>query len=147
MFLTTHLGASLIVGKLGCNYWAALIGGVATDVDHLLPYVEHGVLWRPKLFFKTITREDDPYGDQRGIFHNIFSWAGVSLIILAINRAWAAPFSAAYFIHLCLDALDSADFYPFWPIKKISIRGPIRYWSKIEFLLTAGFYLIFLLII
>jgi membrane-bound metal-dependent hydrolase YbcI (DUF457 family) len=47
-------------------------------------------------------------------------------------------FALGYFSHILLDALDSADFWPLWPLTKINIRGPVPYFSIEELVLTIG---------
>ena len=114
----------------------ALAGAVIWDVDHLIPYYHRGILKSPKKFWRAITTEADPYHGQRGWLHNVFAWlliTGVSLLLVPFQ--FGVAFSLGYLSHLILDALDSADFWPFYPVQKINVRGPIQYFSRGEILL------------
>ncbi|OIP56031.1 hypothetical protein AUK13_01800 [Candidatus Kuenenbacteria bacterium CG2_30_39_24] len=102
------------------------------DLDHTISYFRHGILFKPRKLFKAISDETDLWGDQRNFLHNIFSWLVVSFLLLVVNFNFGLVFSIAYFFHLVFDALNSADFYPFFPSRKFVIRGFIKYYSKQE---------------
>lgn len=121
-------------------------GALLIDIDHLIPYIKHKVIFNPKKFLKTITNSKDPYGNQRNYLHSILSWFIISGIVIAFNFDIGLIIFLAYFSHLLLDALDSSDFYPFYPFKKYNLRGPIGYFSKREYLFTFILVIIFLLI-
>ncbi len=145
MFFLAHLFAGLIIGKLFGNYLFALIGAVLIDLDHLVPYIKHKIIFNPKTFWKTITNPLDPYGNQRSFLHSFFAWIIISAIIFAIDFRIAVVFSLAYLSHLLLDLIDGSDFYPFYPLK-FNVKGPIKYLSKAEFLMTLILLLIFIII-
>ncbi|NCP17211.1 metal-dependent hydrolase [Candidatus Kuenenbacteria bacterium] len=132
MTLPTHVLASLIIGKIIGDFPAALAGSLVMDLDHTISYFRHGILFKPRKLFKAISDETDLWGDQRNFLHNIFSWLVVSFLLLVVNFNFGLVFSIAYFFHLVFDALNSADFYPFFPSRKFVIRGFIKYYSKQE---------------
>lgn len=132
MTLATHLLASLIIGKITGNFPAAFAGSLVMDLDHAISYFRHGILFKPRQLFKAIHDEADPWGDQRNFLHSIFSWAAISILFLMINFNFGLVFSMAYFFHLVFDALDNADFYPFFPFRKFVIKGFVKYFSKRE---------------
>lgn len=136
MFFFAHLAAGLLLGKLTGSYTWALMGAFFPDVDHLFSYVRHGLLWRPKRLWKALIREADPWGDQRNFLHTVFLWVLISGAFLLIDFRIGLVFSLGYLSHLALDALDSADYYPFYPSKQITIRGPIGYFSWKELVFT-----------
>lgn len=47
--------------------------------------------------------------------------------------------------HLFLDFLDSAEYWPFYPLKAVNIRGPIHFFSKQEIILDVILIIIFLI--
>ncbi|OHB23807.1 MAG: hypothetical protein A3J67_02975 [Parcubacteria group bacterium RIFCSPHIGHO2_02_FULL_48_10b] len=102
------------------------------DLDHTISYFRHGILFKPRQLFKAISDEADPWVDQRNLLHSIFSWAAISIVLLTINFNFGLVFSIAYFFHLVFDALDGADFYPFFPFKRFVIKGFVKYFSNQE---------------
>lgn len=146
MFLFAHLVVALIIGKLGGSYLWALIGTFFADIDHFISYARHGVLFKPKLLWKAVTSESDPWGDQRNILHNLFIWALISCIFLFIDLRIGIIFSLGYLSNLALDSMDKSDYYPFYPSKKIVIRGPIGYLSREEIVFTLMMLVLFLLL-
>ena len=146
MFLLAHLAAGLIIGKLTQNYLVALIAALFVDIDHLIPYIKHKVIFNLKKFWKTITNPKDPYGGQRNYLHSIFGFILVSLIVFLFDQRIGIVFSLGYLSHLLLDVLDNSDFYPFYPIKEINIKGPVKYFSKAEFALTLILFIIFFIV-
>ena len=147
MFITTHLAAGLLVGKMTGNYPLAIGGAIIWDIDHLIPYYRHHVLKSPAKFWHAITSGTDPYRGQRGWFHNIFAWlliAGASLLLLPPPLGVA--FSLGYLSHLVLDAFDTADFWPLYPSKAINLHGPIRYFSLSEASFAFALLLLFALV-
>ena len=132
MTLPTHVLAGLIIGKITGDFPAAFAGSLAMDLDHIISYFRHGILCKPRKLFQAISDEADPWGDQRNFLHSIFSWVISSPILLVINFKFGLVFSIAYFFHLVFDALDSADFYPFFPFRKFVIKGFVTYYSKQE---------------
>lgn len=146
MTTPTHVIAGMIIGKITGNYPTALIGALAMDLDHSISYFKHGELFNPKKFWKTVTDPRDPYGDQRNILHSIWAFVFISSSMMLINFKLGLIFSAAYLSHLILDALDTADYYPFFPSKKIYIKGPLKYFSKQEIGLMVCLSIIYLFI-
>jgi len=66
MTTPTHAALGFAIGAaLGHPLLGAAVA-VAVDVDHLVTYARQGVLRNPRLFWKTITSNEDPYGSQRG---------------------------------------------------------------------------------
>src|SRR3972149_1792613 len=90
MFLLAHLALGLIIGKLTQNYPIALIGALFVDVDHLLPFIRHKILFSWKKFWKTITNPKSyPNLDKRNYLHSIFAFISInSATFLFEYRAW-----------------------------------------------------------
>ena len=145
MFFFAHLLTGLIIGKLFGNYTVALLGALLIDLDHLIPYIKHKVIFGFKKFWKTITNPKDPYGNQRNYLHSFFTWIIISAIILLIDFRIGIIFSLAYLSHLFLDLIDGSDFYPFYPWK-FNIKGPIKYFSMQEWIVTLILLIVFILI-
>jgi membrane-bound metal-dependent hydrolase YbcI (DUF457 family) len=145
MFIITHLVLGLILGKLFGSYSFALIGALIPDIDHIFPYIRHKILFHMKKLWKTITASKDKYHDQRNYLHSLFIVIPVTIIMLVLNYSLFLVFSLAYLSHLFLDSLDNSEFYPFYPIKK-KILGPIKYFSKTEFIITFGLFIVYLVI-
>lgn len=146
MLLSTHLAAGLIISKLSGNYNAALLGSVIMDLDHLIAYYRTGILLKlRKILIATIGKADIGIA-QRNFFHNIFFYLFISAVVSAINFSAGLIFGAAYVCHLILDSLDSENYYPFYPSLKINLRGPIKYFSRQEFIFTFILLMIFFII-
>ena len=135
MTLPTHVLAGLIIGKITGDFPTALAGSLVMDLDHTISYFRHGILFKPRKLFKVISDEADPWRDQRNFLHSIFSWVVISSVLLLINFKFGLVFSVAYFFHLLFDAIDSADFYPFFPFRKSVLKGFVKYYSKQEIIL------------
>ncbi len=136
MTLPTHVILGAIIGKATGDYTFALISSIAPDLDHLSSYIKSGVIKSPKKFWKTITDQDDPYQDQRGILHNAFFFLVVSALLILVFHKIYLVLVLGWLGHLFLDALDASDYWPFYPSKKINLRGPIKYFSYQELLLS-----------
>ncbi len=136
MTFPTHLLAGLIVGKLTGNYSLGIVSSVAMDVDHLQSYFKSGVIFKPKVFWQTITNPADPYGNQRGYLHNVLVFIVISGVLFMVLRNIALPIVLGWLGHLILDALDNSDYWPFYPNKKINLKGPIIFASRWEILFT-----------
>ncbi|MFH0969071.1 MAG: metal-dependent hydrolase [Patescibacteria group bacterium] len=143
MTLPTHVLAGLIIGKITGDFPAALAGSLVMDLDHTISYFRHDILFKPCQLFKAISDEADPWGDQRNFLHSIFSWVAISILLLTINFNLGLVFSIAYFFHLVFDALDGADFYPFFPFRKFVIKGFVKYYSKQEIIFDVFLILVF----
>ena len=146
MTLPTHLLAGLIIGKITGDYATAITGSLVMDLDHAVSYFRHGILFKPKQLFQAIKEEADPWGDQRNFMHSIFSWVIISILLSIINFHLGLVFSLAYFFHLVFDALDSANFYPFFPFRKFAIKGFVKYFSKQEIAFDVILLTVFILI-
>lgn len=147
MIIITHALTGLIIGALTKNYLFALIGSLFVDLDHLIPYIKNGILFNLPKLWKTITSPEDPYGNQRNILHSIFGFIVISGAFILINKGNGLAFSIGYFSHLILDALDGSIFYPFYPIKKFELKGPITYFSIVEIIIILILLVVFLFII
>jgi len=145
MTIPTHLALGLLIGKISGNYQISLLVSLAPDIDHLISYTKHGVLFHPKKFWKTVTDVNDPWEDQRSFLHNLIVWFVLSLIAIFLNKTIGIIFASAYLGHLLLDALDNSDYYPFYP-NKFRIKGPIVYASRSEFVLFVALLLTFFFI-
>ncbi len=145
MFIIAHFIAGLIIGKLTNNYTAAIAGALLMDIDHLIPFFKHKVLFDIKKFWKTVTDPKDHLGDQRNYLHTVFVWGPVVLVSLALNNTVLLIFSLGWLSHIVLDMLDGSDFHPFYPIK-YNLKGPIGYFSKNELIFTFGLGLAYFLI-
>ena len=146
MTLPTHLMAGLVLGKITGNYSLSLAGAVLVDADHIFSYTKAKILFRPKELWRTLTDKNDPYGDQRYFLHNFFVFILITGTSAFINLQTGLIVGLAYLSHLILDALDDADYFPFFPNKKINLRGPIGYFSKSEFVFALFLLLIYALI-
>jgi len=143
MTLPTHALAGLIIGKITGDFPSALAGSLVIDLDHTFSYFRHGILFKPGKLLKVISDEADPWGDQRNFLHSIFVWIAISTLFLIFNYKLGLVFSIAYFFHLVLDALDGSVFYPFFPFKKILMKGFIKYYSKQEIVFDIFLILVF----
>ncbi|RJR30775.1 hypothetical protein C4569_03815 [Candidatus Parcubacteria bacterium] len=135
MTIPTHLLAGMVIGKLTNNYGAALAGSVLIDLDHIISYSQHKILFKPKVLLKTMRTESDPWQDQRNILHSVFSFAIIIILLALVNFSFGLVFGLAYIAHLTLDMFDSADFHPFFPFKKINLKGPFKFFSLCELLI------------
>ena len=151
MTLPTHIMAGLIVGKVTGNYPVAIITSVVFDLDHFFFYYTRDLIFRPVKVFKKALRKKIFIKGRRGIFHSVFTWIMVSALFMLINFPLGVTVSASYLVHLILDVLDDASFYPFYPLKVLNLRGPITYFSfsEVVFLaiITLAYYLTFNLIV
>ena len=134
----THILAGLIIGKITGDFPTAMAGSLLVDMDHIVSYYKNGILFQPREILRASVTEADPWGDQRNFLHSIFSWVAISVFLLMINRELGVVFSIAYFFHLVCDALDGADFYPFFPFRRFAIKGFINYYSKHEIVFDVG---------
>lgn len=145
MLYPTHLAVGLIIGKLSNNYIPALIGTFIVDVDHLLCYIRHNILFNFKEIWKTSTSQESPYNDQRTFMHSLITWVIITAAGTLIDLKAGMVFSVAYLAHILLDMVDGCGFYPFYPLK-FKTAGPIRYSSKAELILMLLLYTLFFLL-
>ncbi|MBI2459890.1 MAG: metal-dependent hydrolase [Parcubacteria group bacterium] len=146
MLLSTHLAAGLIISKLTGNYNASLLGSVVMDLDHLIAYYRTGILLKFRKILIATAGQADIGLPQRNFFHNVIFCLLVSVIVSVINFSAGLTFGAAYICHLILDALDSEDYYLFYPSLKIKWRGPIKFFSRQEFIFTFILLLVYFII-
>jgi len=146
MFVIAHIAAGLVLGKLTGNYYAALAGALFLDLDHMIVYARHKVLLSPRKLWRAVTDPQDPYGNQRNIFHSLIGWLLILMItVLGFGEA-GFIFSIAYLSHLVLDFIDGSDFYPLFPFSSLNFKGPIAYFSKAEICLAAALFMIFFVV-
>lgn len=138
MTLPTHLALGGIIGAITGQPILALVMSVIVDIDHLGTYYRHGVLKNPRLFWRTITQTNDPYGGQRGHLHSIFGIAIIAALSWLVVPVYALTLIFSHVGHLVLDALDSADYWPLYPFQKINIRGPVGFFSRHEALVFSA---------
>ena len=99
------------------------------DLDHLVPLIKTGVILRPLALLRTTVTENDSYGNERWMLHNVLAWAGVSLLVFFITYpAWGIALSLAYVTHLLLDAIDGGKFLSISPKSEYKPEGanPVR---------------------
>ena len=133
MLIVAHVVVGLLIGKLTGQWALAVLGATIMDLDHLVSYSQHGLLRRPGRLWKALIDPRDPYGDQRGVFHNVFLWAIATAFLY--RTPWGVAFCAGWFSHLVLDAFDASDARLFWPLRW-NVRGPIPYGSRAEWVFT-----------
>ncbi len=146
MTLPTHFLLGMIIGKVTGNYPAAVAASVLVDLDHLQSYITHGVILKPKKLWQALTDQKDPWGDQRGIFHNIIFFGIVAIPLTFLGGSVGKIVALGYFGHLVLDTLDGSDYWPLYPNKAINLRGPIKYGSLQELIFFCILLVIFIVI-
>lgn len=132
MTLPSHILLGGVIATVTGNPVVAIAVSVLIDLDHLVSYAKSGVLLSPKKLWKTVTDKNDPYGDQRGYLHNFFVAGLVCVAVWFLFPLVGLTFMLAYLGHLFLDALDTSDYWPLYPSKKINMQGFIDYYSKQE---------------
>ena len=138
MTLPTHAMTGLLIGTAVGHPVEGVIFGCLPDIDHFYSYVKHGYLKNWNTFYKNAFGRDDAAGDQRNILHNIFVFAGLSILIWFLLPQFFLVFTIAYASHLVLDAIDTSDYFPLYPWKGINIRGFINFYSWQEGVLLSG---------
>ena len=134
MFITAHLVAGLLIGELTGHYIPALIGSLFLDLDHLIVFAQQGALLDLRKFWRYSTAKVE-LGGERTILHSFTAWLLLSIIIVIFSPGIGIAFSLGYLFHLILDMLDDEDFHGLWPLD-INMKGPIRYLSSFEMVLT-----------
>ncbi len=137
MSIPVHIAMGILIGKITGNYAASLIAATVVDLDHGISYVKNGILFSPKKLLDAIINEQDPWGNQRHVLHNVAVWAIVSAASFLAGTTIGLAVTLGYGSHLILDALDSADYHPLFPNKTINLRGSIQYFSRHETLIVA----------
>ena len=143
MLITSHLAVTILAGQAlslsTSEFFTALAGGVALDLDHLL--VNGKWLSDARVFLR---RGITTHGEvnqhswiQEPLFGSIFGIiAGVAIHYWNPEVRWWI-FPAFQGSHIMMDAFMKYDHHPFTPIlSKISYRGLIRPNSKIEWLVS-----------
>lgn len=136
MTIPTHLALGLLIGVATGHPLVGLLASTLIDLDHMVVYAKHGVLRSPKLFWKTVTDNEDPYGGQRGWLHSLLVSVPILLVVYFVWPSFAPVIILSYFGHIVLDVFDSADYWPLYPSKKINIRGPISFFSWQEIVVS-----------
>lgn len=138
MTLPTHIMMGLIIGKTTGNYSVAILSSILVDLDHLQYYVSHGLILKPRKLWKALTDQKDPWGDQRGIFHNVIFFGIVAILLVVLGGTIGKIIVLGYLGHLLLDSLDNSDYYPLYPNKKINLKGFINYgtWQELLFFIV-----------
>ena len=147
MYLTAHLIMALIIGRLSGNYTAAIIGAFLIDIDHLVPFIRHGDIFNFKKFWQVVAKGKHFYSDPEKYLHSIFAWSAISLLVILINLRFGLILSIAYLSHLFLDFLDGPNYYFFYPFAKIKVKGPVRFLSFGEVVITLGLLGIYLFLL
>ncbi|MFW0862692.1 MAG: metal-dependent hydrolase [Candidatus Komeilibacteria bacterium] len=146
MYAPSHIAAGLVIGKITGDYTTAVIASIFPDTDHAYAFFKHGYLKNWKKFVNIVVQQEDPFDDQRNYLHNIFVAVALSVIAMIINLQIGVIITVAYFLHLLMDALDGAEYYPFYPKKKINLKGPIGYFSKYDMAVSIVLIIIFLVL-
>lgn len=132
MTLPTHAVTGLLIGTLLGYPIIGLVTGCFPDIDHLYSYVKHGYFKNWKVFYKYAFGKDDVTGDQRNILHNVLIVSLLCLLVFFTLHKFFAVFSLAYISHIILDAVDTSDYFPFYPSKIINIKGFLDFYSYQE---------------
>lgn len=144
MTTPNHIALGLIIGKLTGNYGLAVVVSLAIDCDHLASIYKHGYYKSLKLFWETETNPEDPWGDQRGGVHTLFSVVlTTSISYFLFSSAIALVVGLSHLGHILLDAISDSDSWPFRPFSNFRTRGFIPYCSKYEIYFFIGLVLIF----
>ncbi len=137
----------LIIGKVTGNYTLATSVSVLVDCDHLISLHKHGALRSWKKFWEAETNPEDPWGDQRGILHTLFSvFFGTSLVAFLFGPMIGGTWFLSHFGHIFLDYISDSDTWVFKPFSNFKTRGFVPYYSKYEVLFFLGLVVIFFLI-
>ena len=139
MTIPTHVAVGLFVGMVTGHPLVGVLASILIDLDHFVIYARHGVLKSPKLFWKIVSNNEDPYGGQRWWLHSLLVAIPLSVVVWFAIPIWAPVLILSYLGHILLDILDSADYWPLFPFKKWNIRGPIRFFSLQEFFICGLF--------
>ena len=149
MTLPTHALLGLAIGQITHQPLLGISFAIIPDIDHLYSYVKHRYYKDWNIFYKNAFGKHDFYQDQRNILHNVVVYGILVIFSYIFYPSITLTLSISYLSHILLDALDSSDYYPLYPIKILNIRGPIDFYSKSEFVVLLGlvclnFYLYFI---
>jgi membrane-bound metal-dependent hydrolase YbcI (DUF457 family) len=137
MSIPVHIAMGILIGKVTGNYTLSLLAATVVDLDHGISYARNGILFSPRKLMDAIVNEHDPWGNQRNILHNVFIWGILSAVSFAGGFQMGLAITLGYLSHLILDAMDTADYYPFFPSKKVNLKGSIIYFSRHETVFVA----------
>ncbi len=143
MYSTAHLAAGLIIGKLTGDYPTAIIGAVAIDLDHLIPYVQKDIIFNLK---KILHSAKSTHDSARSYLHSFIAFPILTGLVMLFSFKTGLIFGLGYLSHFLLDAIDDDDFYPLFPWKKFNTRGFIGYYSRAEFVFTIILFGVYFLI-
>ena len=146
MTLPPHLLLGMIIGKVTGNYPVAIASSVLIDLDHLQSDISRGLITKPRKLWNTLIDQNDPYGDQRGIFHNYLFFLIIATSLIIFTGKIGIVITLGYLGHLLLDTLDNSDYWPLYPNKRINLRGPINYATWKEGIFFVGLIIIFFII-
>ena len=147
MTTPNHLALGLIIGKVTGNYPLAVSVSVLLDGDHFISFYKHGVSKSFKKIWELGTNTEDPWGDERGILHNLLAvFVASTLFTFLFGPIVGGVWFLAHFGHIFLDYISDSDSWVFRPFSNFKTRGFIPYYSKYEILffvfLITVFYLI-----
>ena len=147
MTIPNHLALGLIIGKATGSYEIAVATSVLLDCDHFIPLAKHGLLKNFKVFWSSIIKPEDRFGDQRGILHNILALFATTLFsYFLFGPHVALVIGLSHFGHIFLDMISDTDSRLFRPFSDFKTRGFIPYYSRYEVLFFLGLVLIFLVL-
>ena len=132
MLLTSHLAATLLLSQAlafsGPELAAAVIGGVALDLDHL--FISRKWLGDVQNFFRKGTSTHGEVMQHSwlqeplfGLAAGVFIGLGVQAVFASVQW-WVFPLSQA--LHIGMDALMNYEHRPLVPLSKWSYRGFVR---------------------
>lgn len=141
MFWLAHLAAGLLIGKLSGNYLVAILVSLGVDLDHLFPYARNGLL-HPGKFWRYVTGKEKELDKKPYILHSVFFFVPISALVLVLHFSIGMVFAVSYCMHLLMDFLSTSKKQPFYPFG-FSIRGPVGYCSREEFVITGLVFAVF----
>ncbi|MBD3319398.1 hypothetical protein GF342_05835 [Candidatus Woesearchaeota archaeon] len=136
MFITGHLIIGLLIGKLTHNYTVAVLTSLLVDIDHLIPYLRHGIMLKPTLIWQAVISAHDHQGYQRNLLHSFITLTLIGSLLVLLHFNWGIIIIITWASHLFVDMIDNSDFYPFYPLT-YNFKGPIVYLSTTEYIITA----------
>jgi membrane-bound metal-dependent hydrolase YbcI (DUF457 family) len=143
MTLPTHALLGFIIGKVTGDYSLAVASSVLPDIDHFQSYIKSGLILKPSQLWSALIDQKDPYGDQRGILHNIIFFVVVNIPIVLLG---GFVITLGWLGHIFLDAIDKSDYWPLYPNKKINLKGFIPYASIWELIFFFSLVIVYFLI-
>lgn len=151
MLLTSHLAATLLLSRAlgfsGPELVAAVVSGVALDLDHL--FVNKKWLGDVRNFFRKGASTHGEVTQHSWLQEPLFGLAAGVFIGLAVQalfasvRWWVFPLSQA--LHIGMDALMNYEHRPLVPLSKWSYRGFVRSATVTEAIISSAALLTILL--